>query len=232
MECQWTPNEKNTVDAAFLALCELHRQQVSVALTRIYYRVLEQFPAAQVVEAIEKSISMLKWFPKPVEILEVLNGDPEEKAIKAWTILQFAVGTIGTYRSVLFEDPKMCAVIKFFGGWEEIGSWSIRYMGKRRDEFIAAYKAMKNPPPSQKLIGKGEDPRLLRGYPNLTPWAIGKKDGEIINMRRVLSSNGSEVLDLPELQHALPATERVDDSGSGELVPVSAFIPKLMGAFK
>jgi hypothetical protein len=232
MERQWTPDEKRMVDAAFLALCELHRQQVSDALTRIYYRVLAQFPAEMVVEAMEKSITMLKWFPKPVELMDILNGDPEEQAINAWMSLQKAVGCVGTNRSVLFEDPKTTAVIKFFGGWEEIGNWSVAYIGKRRDEFIEAYKIVKNPPPTEKLIGRGEDPRLLNGYPNLNPWAIVRRDGEIVNMRRVLASNGSEVLDLPELQYALPESVRSDETDGGELVPVSTFLPKLMGAFK
>ncbi|MHC1728530.1 MAG: hypothetical protein AB9866_21440 [Syntrophobacteraceae bacterium] len=227
MPKEWDDAERKSVQSAFAALCELHNKTVSLGLASIYMQVLEQYTAAEAVRALEYAIRSLRFFPKPTELIDAIHGDPEEQAMKAWLTLQRAISEIGTYNSIFFEDPKMYAVIKFFGGWKEIGQWPVKYMDKRRDEFVDAYKSMKSPPPSQMIPGHSDTLSIQGGNPNLFGWAIVGKNGEFTKMRRLLAANGTDILDLPEPPPA-PRLAPPPEEDSTELVPVSTFLPELM----
>ena len=226
---QWSKQETDQVDATFAALCELYQKSLSEALYAIYMRVLEKYPANLVVSALDKAIATLKFFPKPSELEDLIHGNPEEQAMKAWMSLIEAISSVGHFSNVLFEDPKLCAVIKFMGGWPAVCSWPTKYMDIKRDEFISSYKNMKNPPPSTMLIGTGDVLSISSPHPSLFGWAIVDQGGEIHKMRRVLADNGVDVLDLPESppRPLLQAPE--EEEADTELIPVSSFVPKLLG---
>ena len=232
MPRKWTDEEQAAVDAAWLALCELHGKTMTVGLSAMYMRILHDFAAFEAVRAIEYAIQTSKWFPKPSELLDTLRGSREEAALRAWLILEKTIQQVGTWRSVLFEDPRMCAVIKFFGGWEQVGNWPIKEMDYRRGEFIKAYAGFDNPPPSTMLPGAGERAAMASNFPKLYGWAAVSKTGEITQMRKELADNRSDVIDLPVPQHTLPAPQKQIEHTDGPLVPITKFAKQLIGVFK
>ena len=233
-QSKWTPEEAAAVDSAFAAICELYNKIPSVGLISIYMCTLEPFPAEEALRALKEAICTLKFFPKPSELAEILCGSKEEHALKAWTILSKAVANVGTWRDILFEDPRLCAVVKYFGGWEEIGKWEMREMDFRRTEFVKAYSNYDNPPPSTLLPGAGSRMAALSYFPDLTPWAAVAKNGEVTHMRRLLADNGRDIISLPESKHpALPAHGSLPDNGNGkDLVPITSVMKKIAGIFK
>ncbi len=105
-------------------LCEIHGRELSPIAVQVYFRALERF-SIEVVEAVfTNAYVSCKWFPKPVELIELITGGPENVAdraeIQAAEVLR-AVRHIGFYQSVKFDDPITNAVIQQgFGGWIQL----------------------------------------------------------------------------------------------------------------
>lgn len=127
------------------AMAAVFEREISKQVTEAYFRSLESFSIDDVEAGIARACKMLKFWPKPVEIIECITGGGvrlEDKAeVEACKVLG-AIKEIGTYRTVAFDDPVTQAVIvQHFGGWtrfsemlEENEKWFIR-------DFVAAYQA-------------------------------------------------------------------------------------------
>ena len=75
----------------------------------------------QVEKALEKVVVSCKFFPKPVEIIELISGGTGKIEDIAQVQADLVINTIrkiGSYQSVEFKDPVTTAVIQqSFGGW-------------------------------------------------------------------------------------------------------------------
>lgn len=131
--------------SAMTAMSVVFKEPLSQPLVETYFRVLSGFDADQVDAGISKAISTLKFWPKPVELVECISGGGlrlEDKAqVEACRVLE-AIKSIGTYSSVAFDDAVTQAVIvQQFGGWAKFSEmravdekWFVK-------DFAAAYQA-------------------------------------------------------------------------------------------
>ena len=71
--------EQAKIAEAFTALCELHEKQLSPVTRKMYIEALKEFSVEQITLAISRSIREHQWFPKPVELIELIRG-PERKS--------------------------------------------------------------------------------------------------------------------------------------------------------
>lgn len=107
----------------FMGLCELFSKETNEFNTKVYFRALSRFDVQDVVRGIDKAIVRCKFFPKPVELIELIEGSPEDaaevEASKVWT----AITRVGAYRSVVFDNAVTAAVVEQgFGGWVKLCS--------------------------------------------------------------------------------------------------------------
>jgi hypothetical protein len=72
--------------------------------------------------------------PKPADVLKMLGGGTQDQALVAWSKVDRAARSVGTYSSVVFDDPLIHRVISEMGGWIGIGR-SPRMMAIRAQEF-------------------------------------------------------------------------------------------------
>ena len=98
-----------------------------------------------------------QFWPKPADIMRVLQGTSTDRARLAMSKALDAMGRIGAYQSVVFDDPIIHAVIEDLGGWTKIcrSDWD-SYSEHR---FCEAYRAYANRPQiayPAKLIGEYE----------------------------------------------------------------------------
>lgn len=131
--------------SSLMAMATVFDKAVTPQITEIYFRALDKFTADEVEQGISKACSTLKFFPKPVELIECITGGSGNLAdramIEACRVLE-AVKSIGTYSTVCFDDPITQAVIvQQFGGWakfsemrEENEKWFVK-------DFSAGYQA-------------------------------------------------------------------------------------------
>jgi len=104
-------------------LCQLHNRKVTKQMAKMYFFALGHFDIEDVLRAMVAAVSMNKFFPKPSEIIEIMQGSPEDvaevEASKVWK----AITHVGGNQSVVFDNPVTSAVVEYgFGGWVKLCS--------------------------------------------------------------------------------------------------------------
>lgn len=144
-----TNDDKERFSKAILVVAQLFDKELSGAVIGLYFEALEQFSIKQVEDAISKTIKSCKFFPKPVEIIELISDGPgkiEDRAEVQASEVVWAVRHIGVYRSLQFNDPVTTAVIQqCWGGWIQLCSELLQDEEKWfRKDFIKYYRAYHN----------------------------------------------------------------------------------------
>lgn len=97
-----------------------------------------------------------KFCPKPADLVKVLAGTATDRAAIAWGKVHEAMGTVGAYTDVVFDDPAIHAVIEDLGGWPKVCRTEMKELGYLQHRFCEAHRA---------YIGRGTFtyPRRLMG---------------------------------------------------------------------
>ncbi len=106
---------------AFNALTEVFGKEVSEGLPKFYFSCFEDYGVEVVAQGMHKAAMELKFFPRPVELKELIEGPKEDLTVKAavWAqkVLE-AASDHGSRANPQFSDPVVNAVIKHkFGSW-------------------------------------------------------------------------------------------------------------------
>jgi len=123
------------------ALGETFGVEISEFKLKIYKEALGDFSDEQIHKAMVMAIKGLRFFPKPAELIELMEGNPEERAIEAWGLVLEVIKRHGANRSIVFEDPKISHVIEAMGGWPELCRMRVEETGMRCSQFMKMYRA-------------------------------------------------------------------------------------------
>ena len=123
-------------------LCELFDKPVSGMLTSVYWKALQPFTDDECKRAFEAVMAQSRFFPKPVDFIEILRGKAEDRAAAAWIKVVEAVRRIGPWQSVAFDDPVIHSVFKFWGGWPVVANWQEAELKWKQKEFERLYGIM------------------------------------------------------------------------------------------
>ncbi|HOG17670.1 MAG TPA: DUF6475 domain-containing protein [Syntrophales bacterium] len=163
------------------ALSEIHGKELSALLNSLYWKTLEPFTDAECERAFKDLIFSAKFFPKPAEFLEVLQGKREDLGARAWIKVIEAARRYGNWQSVEFDDPVIHSVFKFWGGWGVIREWKDKDLKWIQKEFERLYSIFlgENREHPKYLPGDHEIQNAANGYER-TPEIvrIGSNSGE------------------------------------------------------
>ena len=161
------------------AIGEIFDKEISVTLRKIYWETLKPYSDTQCKKAFEVALTTLKFFPKPSEILEIINGKETERSTLAWLRVHEAVKNIGPYESIDFTDDRAInSVIEAMGGWVQICQATLDEWKWKRKEFDGLYPTMaqrKNGDHPESLPGIVELENTGRGF---TSPAVKRITGE------------------------------------------------------
>lgn len=137
----------------------------------MYFKALEHLPMERVEQALMRAVRELKFFPKPVELLDLMGAGRVNLADMALCESAKAIEAlekVGAYSSVTFDDPVTMAVIeRGFGGWPEF-SQSVRSEGAKwiTKDFCRLYEAFakQGVQVHGHLPGISEQDNALRGF--------------------------------------------------------------------
>lgn len=152
-----------------LGLAETYGEELSKMRIMIYERALSGFADDAVERAMMQAVASMRWFPKPVELIELLEGKRENAALLAWEQLQEALKRAGPMDSVRFEDGKIARVVEFLGGWIRVCSWTEEELPYRRREFLACYAGLPGCNGPETLPGLVEAHNSAHGFPDMIP---------------------------------------------------------------
>jgi hypothetical protein len=144
-------------------------RELSEAAIEIYWNALARFSDEQINEAINAAAQTCKFFPKPVELIELVEGNREERATAAWDSLLTAIQRHGNYASVMFEDPKIARCVQMMGGWGKVCQTPVEDTKWACIEFVKLYRSLTHDPPAEKLIGITEQSLANGGHEDRIP---------------------------------------------------------------
>ncbi len=114
-----------------------------------YLEAMKHFDDDVLEKAFFEAGSSLRFFPKPVELVEIIEGKADEQAMVAWGFVQEAFRRAGQYNSVLFADSRIARAIELPDGWVKLCRMEGEEADWGRREFLKTYRS----------ISQGGDPR-------------------------------------------------------------------------
>jgi len=102
---------------------ELYGKAMSDALLQIYWNALAQYEIQDVEQALSRHALNPdggQFMPKPADIVRYVDGGGSGKSAMAWTKVVKAIREIGGWKSVVFDEPAIQAVIADMGGWTQL----------------------------------------------------------------------------------------------------------------
>lgn len=131
--------------SSLMAMATVFEKSITPQVTEIYFRTLEKFTADEVEHGISKACASLKFFPKPVELIDCITGGSGNLAdramVEACRVLE-TIKHVGTYKTVCFDDAVTQAVItQQFGGWAKFGDMLVDSEKWFIKDFCMGYQA-------------------------------------------------------------------------------------------
>ena len=136
-----------------------------------YWQALKAFSLLQIEKAFLDYLQDpdKNFMPTTNQLIRLILGSHEDKALNAWTDVLMAIQKYGAYQSVAFDDPIIHAVIQILGGWIQICRIKIDQQPYYAERFRKHYLVLlKNPPPKALL------PSCLSGILHEPPVRIGQ----------------------------------------------------------
>ncbi|MDO8531200.1 MAG: DUF6475 domain-containing protein [Dehalococcoidia bacterium] len=142
-------------------LSELYDKPMTESLQALYFEALQGYEIASVVAAMRAHVVQPergRWFPKPADLISLLDGAPEEQALEAWSDVIAAWTSTGYYGVPEFQDPSITSALTRMGGWQ---SFCERYKIIRnesflREEFCQRYQGAERRASTQRALPGGE----------------------------------------------------------------------------
>lgn len=119
-----TDTDRPAFARGLYALGETFNEPVSEMRAEAYFDALADLPIDAVLAAMRQAIQTGRFFPRPVEIREGIQGSTEDRAEMAWGATLSLVRRYGSWHC-----PQMCdwpdeatrrAAYELFGGWQRL----------------------------------------------------------------------------------------------------------------
>lgn len=158
-----TERDREGFAVLMLGIGETYGEPVSDARMEIYFNALADLALADVRRAATAHVRMSKFFPRPAELRESLDGSVEDRAEIAWMSVPSIVRRYGFYREppaeAWHDATTRRAALELYGGWKALCS-SLPGDGPEllgyRKQFLATYRAYDNR--AERLaLSNGED---------------------------------------------------------------------------
>lgn len=208
-------------------LAELFDKKITDTLFDIYWQVLEDLSLEDFKRAVNSLALTAKFFPKPAEFREQILPDMSAQAAIAYKKLEDAFSSAGVYRTVVFDDPVIHAVVENLGGWmhycnlpEVEVKWYRKEFEKHYANFAPLVAARRLKPPTmlfgvfafeENATDESKTPRLIGDHQKALAWTTqARKEKE-------LESANSKKLEqvLPKMR-SLCSPDRSSEHGAGE----------------
>lgn len=113
-----TNGDRQAFARMIFALGETFGEPVSDLRVEAYFDALGDLPLEDVLTAGRSAIREARFFPRPVELREQIDGKVEDQSEIAWTYVQREVRRVGFYGAPTWPDEATRrAALELYGGW-------------------------------------------------------------------------------------------------------------------
>lgn len=136
-----------------------YRQDASRFVLDLWWNACQGFDLEQVRAALQRHCTdpeRGQFAPKVADLARILQGTTTDRAALAWGKCLEAIGSVGAYTDVVFDDPAIHAVVEDLGGWPKLCRTEMKELGYVQHRFCESHRA---------YIGRGkfDYPRRLMG---------------------------------------------------------------------
>ncbi|CAG2132345.1 DUF6475 domain-containing protein [Cupriavidus numazuensis] len=175
-----TPQDASRFTRLVSDVSAFYRQDFSDFAGRVWWQAMQPFDFEAVAEAFNRHCvnpDSGQFMPKPADIIRMLQGSTQDSALVAWAKVDRGLRTVGTYRSVSFDDPLIHRVLTEMGGWIELGRKNEDEWPFVRNEFVNRYRGYKMrseiPDFPPHLVGMAEAQNAKTGFAVEAPLLLG-----------------------------------------------------------
>lgn len=192
-------------------VCAFYEKSCSTFVLDVWWQSLRPYDLAAIRDALGRhsvNPDNGQWMPKPADVVRLIEGSTVDSAMAAWTKVERGMQAVGSYCTVVFDDPLIHAVIADMGGWPALGNKRVEEWPFVAKEFQTRYRGFKGaratPAYPPKLVGIADGNNVQRGYAEMNPVLLGNPEAA----RRVLIGGDSRPrLTVMNLQ--IPVADRV-----------------------
>lgn len=156
-----TDADKPKFAAQMAAVYALYRADLSQGLLEMWWRALQTYDLESIARALTlhtRNADTGQFIPKPADVVRELGGTSADASMLAFQRAMDGLRAVGTYETVLFDDPITNRVLVDLGGWAWLGRQQEKELPFIEKRFRDAYRAyrqrgMANVAPVQRLPG-------------------------------------------------------------------------------
>lgn len=138
------PSDRKQFYSMMTGVLELYSKKATPELLDLYFEALRTHDLLDISRALNLHAvdpDQGQYMPKPADIVRMLGGSKQTRALQAWSRVERAVREIGPYESVVFDDPIIHAVLEDMGGWIDLcGTKTDKDLEFRSNEFAKRYQ--------------------------------------------------------------------------------------------
>lgn len=197
--------DRDTFVKMLITAAELYNKMASDVLVKLYWKALQLYPLQDVIRAFElhfEDPDAGQFMPKPADLIKIIKGNSLSQCLNAWSKVEQAIRLLGPYRTVVFDDSIIHAVIHEMGGWIKLCKTSQKEFPFVAKEFQTRYTAYRyNQPNSfpKALTGLTNHQNALEGYTAESPCLIGDAD-----KANLVLEKGQDCINTIQVSQALP----------------------------
>jgi hypothetical protein len=165
------PADKPALLALVSEVLAYYRQPVSEFILSVWWQACQPYSMDQIRKAMTAHATNPdngQFAPKVADLVRILDGTHGDRAMLAWGKVHEAIGAVGAYQDVVFDDEAIHAVIEDLGGWPKVCRTEIKELGYLQKRFCDGHKA---------YTGRGEFPYPRRLMGDRSPDAEYEKKG-------------------------------------------------------
>lgn len=169
---------------ALMALAEYYGKELSDGVIQLYWQGLQQYSIDDIESAIGRHLQNPdngQWMPKIADVVRMIEGTTQSSAAISWAKVMRAVGSVGQYQSIVFDDPVIHLAIGDIGGWPSVCQCEVEELPFLQNRFYKAYRAYKSrggdiPQYPRHLCGLSEIQNSALGFKADPPMIVGDKE--------------------------------------------------------
>ena len=119
----WEDDEESAarVLLSVVAMAAAFGKEASEMMIHGYRLGLRDLPAQDIQIAVDRAMRECKFMPSVFELRQLAGTMPaESRATLAWASVRDAIGRVGGYASVDFDDAIVNATVRELGGWVKL----------------------------------------------------------------------------------------------------------------
>lgn len=183
-------SEKFRFVSAITVLADYYGKTLSDGSIGLYWQGLQNYGMDQIERAIGLHLQNPDtgaFMPKIADIVKMIDGTTQDAAAMAWAKVMRAVGSVGMYQSLAFDDAIIHLVIDDLCSWSALCQTSeeeLPFLAKRFENSYRAYRRRGDdlPPHPRYLVGLSEMANASQGFRSDPPRLVGNPE----SARRVM----------------------------------------------